>query len=475
MGRFLFVQDNGVNENIGVMAIAGVLKASGHEVDLILIDEHPGNYLQLIADYNPDLIGFSFMTGNRVWAFTTARMLKEKLGKPIIFGGVHPTLFPEDIDFSYVDYVCVGEGEYPVLELMNGLARGDDCSSIRNLWVKQNGTVVKNETRQLIENFDELPLPLRDIYYKYAFIRDLPIKRFISGIGCPYNCTFCHNPLERKLFKGKGKHVRKKSVHRVIEEILYVKERFVLKRVHFSDDLFVFDKVWLKEFLAAYRKEIQIPFSCNIRIDQVSAEVIKDMYESGCWGMSFGIESGSDRIRNKILKKNLAEEAIVRNSKIIKSYGIKLIITNLMGLPDETIDDAFKTIELNQKIKVDYTRANILVPYPKTDIVDYAIERGLLPADYSIKNFDQVLRKSLIKSPYTREFENLCALFNITVKFPFLTPITKKLIRLPWTRLFSVMRLWEGFENMLYHQLFSPAGFRYFYHIAKNVIRDVWR
>ena len=199
------------------------------------------------------------------------------------------------------------------------------------------------------------------------------------------------------------------------------------------------------------------------------------MYDSGCFGISFGIESGSERIRNTILKKNLKEEDIITNSKIIKKYGIKLIITNLMGVPEETLDDAFKTIALNQQIKADYIRANVLVPYPKTEVVDYAIEKNLLPSDYSIHNFKQILRKSLIRSPYMREFENLCALFNITVKFPFLTPLTKRLIKLPLNRLYSLTRLWEAFENMLYFRLFNLAGFRYFFHIAKNVRRDVWR
>ena len=133
MGRFLFIQDNGVNENLGVMSIAGVLRAHGHEVDLILTDEHPKNYLDLIDRYDPHLIGFSFMTGNRGWAFTTAKKIKQRLNKPIVFGGVHPTLFPEDIDFNYVDFLCVGEGEYPVLELLNGMEKGEDCSGIQNL------------------------------------------------------------------------------------------------------------------------------------------------------------------------------------------------------------------------------------------------------------------------------------------------------------------------------------------------------
>jgi len=475
MGRLLFIQDNGVNENLGVMSIAGVLKAHGHQVDLILTDEHPKNYPDLIESWHPDLIAFSFMTGNREWAYATAQVLKEKLHKPIIMGGVHPTLFPEDIDPRYVDYICVGEGEYPVLELMNAIDAGEDGSQIHNLWVGKNGTVIKNPLRDLIQDFDPLPLPYREIYYKYRFIRDLPVKRFISGVGCPYHCTFCHNPLQKKIYEGRGKFIRKKSVSRVIREVRHVKDRYPLKNVHFSDDTFVLDKAWLKEFLAAYRREISLPFSCNIRIDQVNEAMIRDLAESGCYGISFGIESGSDRIRNEILKKNLKEEDIINNAKIIKRYGIKMIITNLMGVPEETLEDAFKTVAINQKIGADYTRAGVLIPYPKTGIVDYAIERGLLPADYAIHNFSQIIRKSLIRSRYAREFENLCALFNLTVHFPFLTPLTRRLIKLPLTPLYSLTRLWEAFENMLYFRLFNPAGFRYFFHIVKNVRRDVWR
>jgi len=475
MGRLLFVQDNGVNENLGVMSIAGMLRAHGHEVDLLLLDEHPKNYPDLVAGYDPDLVALSFMTGNREWAYATARVLKEKFAKPIIMGGVHPTLFPEDIDLGVVDYVCVGEGEYPALELMNAIDAGEDGARIQNLWHRKNGRVIKNPLRDLIQDFDPLPLPYREIYYKYRFIRDLPIKRFISGIGCPYRCTFCHNPLQKKIYEGKGRFIRKKSVSRVIREVLQVKGRYPLKNVHFSDDTFVLDQAWLREFLAAYRREVSLPFSCNIRIDQVNEEMIKDLAESGCYGISFGIESGSDRIRNEILQKNLREADIINNARIIKRHGIKMIITNLMGVPEETLEDAFKTVAINQKIGADYTRAGVLIPYPKTGIVDYAIERGLLPADYAIHNFTQIIRKSLIKSRYAREFENLCALFNLTVRFPFLTPLTRKLIKLPLTRLYSLTRLWEAFENMLYFRLFNLAGFRYFFHIAKNVKRDVWR
>lgn len=473
MGRFLFIQDNGVNENIGVMSIAGVLRAAGHDVNLLLTDEHP-DYLDLIHRYQPTVIGFSFMTGNRKRIYAIAKKIKARFSVPIIVGGVHPTLFPEDIDFDYVDYVCIGEGEYPALDLTNALDRGEDTTHIQNLWCRRDGVVIKNPLRELIQDFDSLPLPYREIYYKYPFIRDLPIKRFISGIGCPFQCTFCHNPMHIRMFKGLGKFVRKKSVARVISEIRHVKDNYVLNRVHFSDDLFVLDKAWVREFLAAYRREINVPFSCNIRIDRVDEDMIRDMHESRCCGVSFGIESGSERIRNGILKKNLQESDIVRYAAVFKKYNIKMKVTNLLGLPEETLDEAFQTIAINQRIKSDYIGATVLVPYPKTGIVDYAIQKGLLPEDFSIQTFDQVMRRSLMKSAYTREFENLCALFNLTVKFPAITPITRRIIKLPLQRLFSVFRLWEAFEGMVYHGLLNGAGVRYTYHIYKNIVQDIW-
>ena len=207
---------------------------------------------------------------------------------------------------------------------MNALEQNGDASAIKNLWVKKGAEIIKNEVRDLIQDFDTLPMPYRKIYYKYKFIRDLPVKRFISGIGCPYQCTFCHNPLHIQLFKGKGKFVRKKSVRRVIDEIRAVSDTYVLKNVHFSDDTFVLDKQWLQEFLETYRQEINMPFSCNIRIDQVDESMVRDMAHSGCYGVSFGIESGSERIRNNILKKNLDQNTIINNAKIIKKYGIKI-------------------------------------------------------------------------------------------------------------------------------------------------------
>lgn len=474
MGRFLFIQDNAVNENIGVMSIAGVLKQGGHDVDLLLTDEHPKNYLDLIAQWDPDLIGFSFMTGNRKWAYETARSIKRAINKKIIFGGVHPTFYPEDISFNYVDYICIGEGEYPVLELMEAIDNGKDDSAIKNLWIKKQDGIIKNPLRNLICDLDSLPLPYREIYYKYTFIRDLPMKRFITGIGCPYKCTFCHNPLHQKLYRGKGKFVRKKSIGRVIQEIENVKNNHFLKRVHFSDDLFILDKAWLKSFLALYRERIDLPFSCNLRIDQVDEDMIRDMKQSKCIGIMFGIESGSEKIRNKILKKKLKQEIIIRNALLIKKYGIRIAVCSLFGLPEETLADAMMTLEINQAIKPFCTRPNILLPYPKTEIAEYAIKHQLLDQDFNIVTFDQDIGKTKIKSDDMKKLINLSALFYLWVRFPFLKPLFTRLLRFPFPRALSLFGFIEGFESMLYHQIFNIKGLRYAFHVLKNATRNVY-
>ncbi|MGE5360885.1 MAG: B12-binding domain-containing radical SAM protein [Bacteroidales bacterium] len=476
MARVLFVQDNGVNENLGLMSVAAVLREAGHQVELLLTEEHGRRFIPLAAAFHPDVIGLSFMTGNRRWARATASRLKAHLDTPIIAGGVHPTLFPEDIDFGVFDYACVGEGEYPMLELTDALARGLPASGIQNLWVKGASGIVRNPVRDLIHDLDSLPMPYRQLYGKYEFIRQLPVKRFITGLGCPFRCTFCHNPLEMEVFAGKGRYIRQKSVERVIAEIRDAREDGYLRRVHFSDDLFGLNRRWLDEFLAAYKRDVGLPFSCNVRVDLVDDGLARAMAEAGCWGVSFGIESGSEHLRNEILKKNLSDEAILANARCMKKHGIRLVTSNIFALPGETLDDAFKTLSLNQRLRPDYTRASILLPYPKTEIAAQAVAAGLLPHDFSIASFDDPANGGppTLRLPHLRQLRNLRATFNLAVRFPWLTPVVRRVVNWAPTWLLAPLRVTEGLENMAYHQLLNLAGLRYGLHVASTALRDVW-
>jgi radical SAM superfamily enzyme YgiQ (UPF0313 family) len=238
--KTLFIRTT-ASRNPGIANLSGILKANGHETDLLLVSHTP-DLIGAIKQYDPGLIAFSALTGVHHSIEKLAVTIKRQLNIPIIVGGPHPTYSPEMIFGDGIDIICQGEGELAMLELAEALEHNRDVTKIRNLHVKtRNGTVHRNDLRPAVP-LDELPFPDRELYYKYPFLRDMPMKRFISSMGCPYPCTFCHEPVIRDLYKKntQSEYVRRKSVARAVAEIKYIKDRYPLKHVHFSDDLFFF-------------------------------------------------------------------------------------------------------------------------------------------------------------------------------------------------------------------------------------------
>jgi anaerobic magnesium-protoporphyrin IX monomethyl ester cyclase len=276
--RVLFIQNNGIQESIGVANLSGILKANGHQTDLLLVSHTP-NLIGAIRASDPGLIAFSALTGVHHSLEQLAVSIKTRLNVPIIVGGPHPTYSPDMILGDGIDIICRGEGELAMLELADAMDGGTDVTKIRNLHVKtRNGTIHRNDLRPPVP-LDELPPPDRELYYKYRFLRDMPMKRFIASMGCPYPCTFCHEPVIRGMYRKdtKSDYLRRKSVQRTVAEIKYIADRYPLNHVHFSDDLFFIrnNYKWLEEFAEVYPREVGIPFNCNIRYDSSTPPI--------CW------------------------------------------------------------------------------------------------------------------------------------------------------------------------------------------------
>ncbi len=293
--RILFIQNNGIQESIGIANLSGILKTNGHETDLLLVSHTP-DLVGAIKRYDPALIALSALTGVHHSLEKLAVRIKQHLNVPIIVGGPHPTYSPEMIERPGIDITCRGEGELAMLELVEAMQHDRDVTKIRNLYVKtKNGTIHKNDLRPPVP-LDELPPPDRELYYKYSFLRDMPMKRFIASMGCPYPCTFCHEPVIRAMYKSETKsdYLRRKSVARAVAEIKYIKDRYPLKHVHFSDDLFFIrnNYKWLEEFADLYPKEVGLPWNCNIRYDSVTEEAANLLEKAGCYGAAVG-ESGN--------------------------------------------------------------------------------------------------------------------------------------------------------------------------------------
>ena len=464
--RVLFIQNNGIQESIGVANLSGILKANGHETDLLLVSHTP-DLIGAIKQYDPGLIAFSALTGVHHSIERLAISIKQQLHVPIIVGGPHPTYSPEMIDRPGIDIICRGEGEHALLELADAMQHDRDVTQIRNLHVRmRSGAIHRNPIRPAVP-LDELPPPDRELYYKYKFLRDMPMKRFIASMGCPYPCTFCHEPVIRSMYKQETKsdYLRRKSVRRIIDEIKYIAERYPLKHVHFSDDLFFIRNSykWLEEFADVYAREVNIPWNCNIRYDSVRQIAADLMEKANCYGAAVGLESGNQEIREVVIRKQSKNDHIVEGARLLREKGIKVLTTNMIGLPSETLDNALETVQLNMELKSNYVRANTFLLFPGLPLVEYAKQKGYLDKDFDMEKHVAEATEINIKTPYDREFRNIAALFWLMVKFtPRWIPLFKRIVQWPDNVVFRLIGSFNMVQELLFYRVRPIPALRYF-------------
>lgn len=446
---------------LGPMYLSAMLKNKGHNC-ILLIEGLEKDILGSIEKIKPDLIGFQVFTGQQQWALKYAKEIKEKFNIPIIFGGNHTTHNPDIIEKNdCIDFVCRGEGEYAILELLDKMKQKQDLTNIKNIWTKSNGEVYKNDVRPLAHP-DELPFPDRELYYRYPLFLNNSVRRFITGRGCPFRCTFCHNHLDIELYKGKGLWARKRAFSPIIEEIKQLKNKYKMKIVDFSpDDFFFSDRKWALEFLELYGKEIKLPFLFNTRPETIDEEIAKALKKAGCRGAAISIESADDKLRNDVLKKNTKISDIRKAIKCLKDQNLITKTYNMIGIPGETIEQAIKTLKLNMELKPTWARCAIISPYPNTNIWNTGIEEGCLDP-MSVDQFsDTYIDETLFKIPNKNEFINLQRFFPICVRFPFVFPLVKKLIKLPRNKVFDLIGTLA----------FGYYGTRYFGHSVRDILK----
>jgi len=465
MAKVIFVQDV-LFDYHGIEWLSAMLKKNSHKVDLFVLDSDKGDVIDFLRRKRPDIVAFSVSSTDYQWSLGVAERVKRELGLLTFFGGPHPTYFPDFIENPYVDIVCIGEGEYAIAELADALDKGKPITRIRNLWVKRGGRIYRNPLRPLAD-LDELPMPDRGLYFRYKFLRDIPTKRFAPGRGCPYNCTYCYNQSYRKLYENNGRYVRYRSVKSVIEEILYVKKHSRLKYVSFVADTFTTNRKWLMELLDEYREKVGLPFYCQSRVNELDEELIKKLKECGCHYLSFGIESGSERVRN-LLNKNIRNEDIIRIGRLAKKHDLKVLTFNMFGLPTESLEDAFETVKINAEIKADVISATILQPQVGTQIYQYIEQNDLFVEGHDKERIAGHYEESPIKLENKKEIINLQRLAYIGVRFPRTIPILRVLIKLPHNALFDLVLKMTLFIRYKKSRNFSwPDMLRMGWHLRK--------
>lgn len=438
MARIVFLQDIWF-EFMGPMHISAVLKAAGHECDL-LIGRNASDFLGELRRIQPDVVAFSVMTGSHSWVAETGKAIKSELGCLVVCGGPHVTFFPEFVEQDGVDAICRGEGEGALLDIAAAVDSGADLSGIANLWVKlAGGNICRNDVRPLIDNLDVPPWPDRQLYQRYPLLAGGGVTHFLSSRGCPFDCSFCFNHRMMELYRGKGAYVRHRSPASMVSEIESVVSGSTSHRVYFADDTFALNKQWLRDFLPVYKVRVGLPFHCLVRISQVDEEIASLLAATGCAAVFWGVESGDERTRTELLDKGISDCQIRQGAALLKKHSLPFRTYNIVGFPGESMEQAMKTLRLNIEIGTDYPWCSLFTPYPGTRLEEYARQGGYLVADSQGRSIGRSFHgDSLLKNPEGDRIINLHKFFQTAVAVPCLLPLVKLIIRLPPNALFQL-------------------------------------
>ncbi len=411
---FIYPNQTGqVSEQLGICYLSAVLKKHGHKTDLFdatyllyePFEKIIGKLFSKIDIFRPDVICFSCRSLEFPFAKRIAEAIRKNYSTKIIFGGIYPTIEPEEVlKCDAIDYVCIGEGEQALLELIEHI---DKDKPINNIWTKKR----KTKLNPLIQNMDKLPFPDRDLFN----IPDENHNLIMTSRGCPYTCTYCFNNIVNKKYPGQ-KYVRFRSVENVLKEVKELAAKYKLNHIFFCDDVFTFDKKRLLEFCQKY-KEIEIPFACNARTEQIDKEIALALKNAGCIEVRIGIETGNEKLRREVLHRYANNDSIRNAFRVCREVGLKTYSFNMIGLPFETKNTIYQTFQINREIKPDNFQVSILYPFEGSEIYGIYKKNGYRPKNEKLQSF---MEDSIFKFPNLTEKELLAyhRFSRIYVKLP---------------------------------------------------------
>lgn len=380
---------------------------TNHEAKIVDLTFHKDDWISYvrneIKNFDCDLIGISCLSFNYHQALEVASVLKENFDIKIIFGGIHSILSPEQvIENEVVDIVCTGEGEHILKDLLDN---NINCENIKGIWYKENGKVIKNPKRRLIENLDELPFPDWDDFelekYFDVNVHGLPV---MASRGCPYNCTFCAAHALRKATEGRW--VRIRSVDSVIEEVTIMIEKYYdrgLKIFMFEDNTFTVSRDFVINFCKRYKElgfHKKVLWSVATRADRLTEEIVKEMKEAGCFEIGIGVESADDYIRNVVYKKGISMEQIMNAIKWIRKYELQLHIPIIIGSPYDTVEIMENNLKFAKEVSAEAMIFPVLMPLPKTEIREMCIKEGLIDEDLDFKTAHIMHTQTVARTKY---------------------------------------------------------------------------
>jgi radical SAM superfamily enzyme YgiQ (UPF0313 family) len=338
-----------------------------------------------------EIIGISSMSRGS----TRAKMLiagLRPLGRLIIWGGIHPTLFPEDCTM-HADLVCRGEGEGFMLDLAERVASKKELTDIPNGAFLSDGRTILNDLRPLIPDLDGLPLldfSFENEYYlnptstlvPNTEMREKSAVLFSGSRGCNNSCTYCSNSQLKSINRGKGRFVRKMSISRFVEAAREYRRLFPqAKHFYFTDeDFFARPVEEMRELAETYPDQVGLPFECMASPRQITEEKVALAVKAGMYQIDVGLESGSVRVRREVFNRYIDDETQVKAAIAINTDArVKAVYFLILGNPYEERQDLLDGVRLLEKLPSPFSlRVYNLVFIPGTKLFERAIQEGII-------------------------------------------------------------------------------------------------
>lgn len=382
----------------GLASMARYIHEQGHEV--VYLDPNIENisletYASYIQSQNFDVVGIGSTTlqvGHAFKIFDIVKQLQPSL--VTVLGGIHATLNAEQSmqECKNIDYIITGEAEKPFSRLLDRLSAGNTAPA-ENIagccYRDKDGNIICNsfDINDRL-SIDEIRVPLYEIFpmRKYeaqiTFAKVFPSYTILASRGCPFSCSFCNAS------DILGKKARFRNISSILSEIKILKEEYGMRGILFLDSIFTVNRKWTLDFCQAYEQSgMNLPWSCNSRVDTIDKELAQAMRKAGCWSISFGIESGNQKSLDLINKKVTVEQNRSAVALCLE-LGLYVYTSYILCLPGETYDDALNTIEFARDLGNQMALFYLPIPFPKTKLREQCQRTGIVREDARYEDYN---------------------------------------------------------------------------------------
>lgn len=387
-----------LQEPLGLLYIGAMLKAEGHVVTMtdLAVDDIA---VMDAAVERADLVGLSSSSALYGRACAVLDRIKQKRPDiPVILGGPHATVLPEESVARGFDAAVIGEGEHSAVELVSAFQKGESLHGIPGVVTRFDDGFVRAPERGFEPDLDSLPDPDRTLVdYKKYCEKKLTHIGMMATRGCPWNCLFC-KPMQDKLF---GRKIRRRGLKRIVAEMKRIAETTGKKEYVFKDDTLVLAGTdWFVEFERELQDALMtgVAFSCQARVDQINRELLIQMKRCGLEGIAFGVESGSQKVLD-FYRKGIKVDETIAAFDLCHQMGLGTHAFIMLGAPVETREDLEATVRLVERIKTESVSVSVTTPAPGSDLFTQMKESGLLNAQ-SPEDYDYLFNREPIKLPH---------------------------------------------------------------------------